>query len=99
MHDEFSRPRPDNLRASVDANDPIAIAAFLSTVEPSEALHAIANLSDLDQTRLLQTLSDEDAAQLIDRLPEAQAAQMIERLSTAKAAGIVSELPSNEQAD
>src|SRR3954447_10479546 len=89
----------NQLQAALDANDSDAIAAYLSKTDTREALHAITNLSEEDQSRLLQSLSDEAGAKLVDRMHDIQAAQMIERLSTDKAAAIVSGLPSDERAD
>jgi magnesium transporter len=99
MHDNLSTSEPDELQAALDANDSDAIAAYLSKTDTREALHAITNLSEADQSRLLQSLSDEAGAKLVDRMHDIQAAQMIERLSTDKAAAIVSGLPSDERAD
>jgi magnesium transporter len=99
MHDNSSHTEPDELQAALDANDSDAIAAYLSKTDTREALHAITNLSEEDQSRLLQSLSDEAGAKLVDRMHDIQAAQMIERLSADKAAAIVSGLPSDERAD
>jgi magnesium transporter len=99
MHDNLTTSEPDELQAALDANDSDAIAAYLSKTDTREALHAITNLSEADQSRLLQSLSDEAGAKLVDRMHDIQAAQMIERLSTDKAAAIVSGLPSDERAD
>ena len=71
----------------------------LRRLQPTDTVHAISHLSDLDQSKLLTALPRSEAAKLVDDLPEAQAAQMIERLPVDEAAAIVSELPSNEQAD
>lgn len=87
------------LQAAVASSNPQAIADFLDATEPGETMHAIAQLSNSQQSKLLESLSFEEAAELVDRMPEAQAAQVIERLSAAHAAAIVSELPSDEQAD
>lgn len=89
----------DPLQAAVNANDGEAISDFLSSAEPAEAIHAISQLSDAEQSKLLESLSFEDAAELVEDLPEAQAAQIINRLSAEHAAAIVRELPSDEQAD
>jgi magnesium transporter len=99
MADQITRKSYDPLQAAIAANDSRAIAAFLAAAEPAEALHAVAQLSDADQSKVLRSLSIEDAAGLVEDLPEAQAAQIIERLSAEQAAKIVSGLPSDEQAD
>jgi len=99
MAEQITRKSYDSLQTAIAANDLRAIAEFLAAAEPAEALHAVAQLSDADQSKLLKSLSIEDAAGLVEDLPEAQAAQLIERLSTERAAKIVSELPSDEQAD
>ena len=99
MAEQSTRKSYDQLSAAIAADDPQAIAAFLAGAEPAEALHAVAQLSDADQSKVLKSLSIEDAAGLVEDLPEVQAARIIERLSTDQAAKIVSELPSDEQAD
>src|SRR5262245_39235 len=87
------------LQAAVASEDVQAITRQLAALKPTDTVHAIAHLSDLDQSKLLTALPRSEAAKLVDDLPEAQAAQMIERLPVSEAAAIVSELPSNEQAD
>lgn len=99
MTDTSNRKTFDPLQAAVAAKDSQAIHDILKEAEPAEALHAVAQLSSVEQSKLLESLSYKDAAELVDRMPEAQAAQVIERLSTEHAAGIVSALPSDEQAD
>lgn len=89
----------ERLQAAVAAEDIQAITRQLASLQPSDTVHAISHLSDLDQSKLLTALPRAAAAQLVDDLPDAQAAQMIERLPAVEAAAIVSELPSNEQAD
>ena len=98
MHDNISNS-DSQLQAALDANDPAALAAYLSKTETRDLLHAITSLSEEDQSRLLLALSDEAASKLVDRMHDIQAAQMLERLSTDKAAAIVSGLPSDERAD
>lgn len=99
MSESSTRNSGEPLQAAIVASNPQAIADFFAAAEPGEALHAIAQLSNTQQSKLLESLSFEDAAELVDRLPEAQAAQVIERLSTEHAVAIVSVLPSDEQAD
>lgn len=99
MRDEPAGTPADKLQAAVAANDPQALARYLTALEPAEAVHVVSHLSDMDQSRLLKALPRADAAKLVDDLPEVQAAQMIERLPTDEAAAIVSQLPSNEQAN
>jgi magnesium transporter len=89
----------EQLQAAVAAQDARALAEFVTTAEPAEAVHAISHLNDLDQSRLLKALPRRVAAKLVDDLPEVQAARMIERLPRDEAAAIVSQLPSNELAD
>jgi magnesium transporter len=99
MPDNPSRKSFDPLQAAVDAKDSQAISDFLTSTNPADARRSISQLSDADQSKLLESLSFEDAAGVVEDLPESQAAQIIERLSARQAAGIVSELPSDEQAD
>jgi magnesium transporter len=99
MAESTARKSHDLLQAAIAANDTKAIAAFLADAEPAEALHAVAQLSDAEQSKVLRSLSIEDAAGLVEDLPESQAARLIERMSAEQAAKIVSELPSDEQAD
>jgi magnesium transporter len=99
MPDNPTRKTFDPLQAAIDANDPRAISDFLSTAEPSDAVHAVSQLSESDQSKVLESISFKSAADLVKDLPEAQAAQIINRLTTDQAAAIVGELPSDEQAD
>lgn len=99
MPENPARKSAEHLQAAVAASNAEAIADYLTSAEPAEAVHAISHLSEVDQSRLLKALSWEEAAKLVEDLPEVQAAQMLERLSTLDAAAIVSEMPSNEQAD
>jgi magnesium transporter len=94
-----SRDSIEILQAAVASDNSSTIQSYLASIDPAEAVHAVYQLKDFEQSRLLQALSRSEAAQLVGDLPEAQAAQMIERLPAADAAGIVSALPSNEQAD
>ncbi len=87
------------LQAAVASENPQAIRESLDSLDPGEAVHAIYQLSDIDQSRMLTALPRTMAAELVADLPEAQAAQMIERLPAEQAARIVAALPSNEQAD
>jgi magnesium transporter len=90
---------PDQLQAALDANDSAALSTFISKIDTRDLLHAITNLSEADQSRLLLALSDEAGAALVNRMHDIQAAQMLHRLSTDKAAAIVTGLPSDERAD
>jgi magnesium transporter len=99
MHDRQSLGPLKRLQAAIDDGDAEAVAHELSALETVEAIHAISQLTSVQQSQLLNLLSHADAAQLVDDLPEAHAAQMIERLDSEDAAAILSELPSNEQAD
>ena len=87
------------LRAAIANSDAHAVDVCMEKLDPAESSHAVVNLSDDDQTRLLTLLSDEDAAEIVDALPEAHAAQLLEQMAPGDAAGIVSELDSDEQAD
>jgi magnesium transporter len=89
----------DRFQKAVAAKDAGAITEYLTAVETNDAVHAIAHLSDLEQSQVLKALPRRTAAELVDNLPEVQAAQMLERLSSVDAAAIVSEMPSHEQAD
>jgi magnesium transporter len=99
MRDESAAQPPKPLQQAVAAKDSQAIASYLSAAEPSDAVHAIAHLSQDEQAKLLQSLSWEQAAELVDDLPDVQAAQMLGRLSVEDAAAIVCGLPSDEMAD
>ncbi len=99
MDDKATISDIEQLQAALDANDPAAISDYLSKTETRDLLHAITNLSEADQSRLLLALPDEAGAKLVDRMHDIQAAQMLERLSADKAAAIVKELPSDERAD
>ncbi len=99
MTENPSRQSFDPLQAAIDAKDSQAISEFLYNIEPAEARHAVSQLSDSDQSKLLESLSYENAAELVEDLPEAQAARVLQRLSVEDAAAILSELPSDEQAD
>lgn len=99
MPSDDSKQSIERLQAAVASADVQAITNQLTSLQPSDAVHAISHLSDLDQSKLLTALPRSEAAKLVDDLPEAQAAQMIERLPAVEAAAIVSEMPSNEQAD
>ena len=81
MAELSTRKSYDSLQAAIAANDLQAIAAFLADAEPAEALHAVAQLSEADQSKVLKSLSIEDAAGLVEDLPESEAARLIERLS------------------
>lgn len=87
------------LEAAVAANDSQAVLAFLKAAESAEAVHAVSQLSNTQQSKLFESLSFEDAAKLVERLPDAQAAGVIERLPAEHAAAIVRSLSSDEQAD
>jgi magnesium transporter len=89
----------EELELAVADKNAHAIAELFAAIEPDDAVHVLANLSEADQDGLLQALPNDVAAKLVLRLHDAQAAQLLERLSTAKAAAIVSELPSDDQAD
>lgn len=99
MDDKATITDLDQLQRVLDANDSATLSDYLSRTETRDLLHAITNLSEADQSRLLLALSDESAAKLVDRMHDIQAAQMLERLSTDRAAAIVKELPSDERAD
>lgn len=99
MSDDSTKHSLERLQAAVAADDVQAITRQLAELRPTDAVHTVSHLSDLDQSKLLTVLPHREAARLVDNLPEAQAAQMLERLPAAEAAAIVSELPSNEQAD
>jgi magnesium transporter len=94
-----TRESYDLLQAAVDAKDSQAIARYVKSAEPAEAMRAVSQLRGSDQSKVLESLSFEDAAGLVEDLPEAQAAQILERLTPRRAAGIIGALPSDEQAD
>lgn len=89
----------EQLRTAIANADTKAVDVCLESLSPAESSHAVINLSEDDQTRLLSLLSDESAAEIVEALPEAHAAQLLEQMTAVEAAGIVSELSSDDQAD
>ncbi|MCB9875146.1 MAG: magnesium transporter [Planctomycetaceae bacterium] len=89
----------EQLRNAIANSDAQAVDVCLENLSPAESSHAVVNLSEGDQTRLLKLLSDQDAAEIVETLPEAHAAQLLEQMSPGDAAAIVSELGSDDQAD
>ncbi len=89
----------ERLREFAESQDSIALKAYLSSLEPSEAVRAILRLDGDIQEKVLINLSPAEAADLIEDLPDEQAVEMIEHLAPADAAPIVTEMQSDEQAD
>ncbi len=69
MDDKATITDFDQLQRALDANDSATLSDYLSRTETRDLLHAITNLSEDDQSRLLLALSDESAAKLVDPLP------------------------------
>lgn len=89
----------DQLRDLANGEDVAGLEAFLSSLEPTEAVRAILRLDSDAQEKVLTTLSPVNAAELIEDLPDEQAVEIIENLTPADAATIVAEMQSDEQAD
>ena len=99
MPDNPSRKSYDPLQAAFDANDSQAISDFLSTTEPADARRSISQLSEADQSKLLESLSLRGRGRA-RRRPAGIAGRSNDRAAVGRAGGaIVSELPSDEQAD
>ncbi|MBI2480465.1 MAG: hypothetical protein HYV60_18110, partial [Planctomycetia bacterium] len=58
----------EQLRTAIANSDAQAVDVCLDKLSPAESSHAVVNLSDDDQTRLLSMLSDEDAAEIVETL-------------------------------
>ncbi len=99
MIDEPREEPLEELRTAIAAADREAADACLDELSPVESAHAVASLSEDDQSKLLVILEEKDAAELLEALPEAHAAQIIEQLEVESAAEILNEVGSDEQAD
>ncbi len=78
----------DELRAAIANSDAKTVDVRLDAIGPTEASHAVASLSEVDQTRLLSLLPNEEAAEIVEALPEAHAAQLLEHMTPNEAASL-----------
>lgn len=76
-----------------------AIEEKLEQYEPAELLHAVFQLSQEDQRKLLSTMSVGRAADLVEEFPSSLGADLIEEMPAQEAAPILEEMASDLRVD
>lgn len=89
----------EQLRTAIREGEQEEIHAALEALDARDAVRAVCDLPDAEQSAMLATLEPYEAAELLDDLPPVEAVEAISLLPPEAAAAIVHELPSDEQAD
>jgi magnesium transporter len=89
----------DDIRGLLDTSDSVALEAYLNSLNSSESIHAVFNLTEDEQRQLLSLVSAELAAELIEEMPGWHAADLIVDMPASLVAPIVEEMASDQRVD
>ncbi len=90
----------DQIRILLESDSPPQeLDRQLEQFDSAELLHAVFQLTEVEQRRLLSAVSAEKAAQLVEELPSSHGADLIEEMAAQDAAPIVEGMASNYRVD
>ncbi len=94
-----SPDRSSILIEAIERSNATACETWLASTDTSDAVHALARLSDDDRVALFSLLTPETGADVLAILPDSQAIEALESLQPPVAARIIEGLSSDERAD
>ena len=90
----------DQIRSLLESDrPPAALDRQLEKFDSAELLHAVFQLTEEEQRKLLSAVSAEKAAHLVEEFPSSHGADLIEDMPAQDAAPIVEEMASNYRVD